>query len=328
MNSKKKKMLILLGIVLVFAVCLAVGIWAGRYYADRASETVPQEGTSQADNNTVYFDGKPYEYNSNIRNILFLGIDNDAEMTEYDVLGTAGQADCIMLLSIDREKGTTQLMQISRDTMTEVDLLDVYGSVYSTMDAQIAVQYAFGNGMETSCRAMKKTVSELLYELPIYGYFAMDIAAIPVLNDLVGGVEITIPEDYTEVDPAFVQGATLTLTGEQAEKYVRYRDTNVFGSNNLRMQRQIQYIPALFHTIEEKVGLTEEAFDQYYSVMSPFIVTDLTADEMAEMMQYGWDLENITYLPGESVAGENFEEFHINDVQLKEILLQSFYELK
>ena len=65
---------------------------------------------------------------------------------------------------------------------------------------------------------MKKTVSELLYGMPIAGCFSMTIEGISTLNDAIGGVSITVPEDYTDIDPAFVQGTTLTLTGEQAEK--------------------------------------------------------------------------------------------------------------
>ena len=65
------------------------------------------------------------------------------------------------------------------------------------------------------------------------------------ITNLMGGVTLTVPEDYTDIDPAFKAGETIVLAGEQAEKYVRYRDVNVSGSNTQRMERQAQFMEAL-----------------------------------------------------------------------------------
>ena len=326
-NSSKKKLLLVIVILLLFGGFLALGLKIGSIYAvkERSDSEESEEEVSQRDYNTVYYDGKAYKYNQNIRNILFLGIDKGSELAESNELGDAGQTDTIMLLSVDRELQTTHLLQISRDTMTEIDIYDKYGGRMNTMDAQIATQYAYGNGKESGCRAAKVTVSELLYDLPIYGYFAMDIAAIPVLNDLAGGVTLTMPEDYTDVDPLFVKGAEVTLDGALAEKYVRYRDTSQLGSNDLRMRRQIHYLPTLFDALQEQVGLSEESLEEIYPILSPYVTSDLTADEMYEMMKYRWRVEDITYLPGESVAGERHEEFHVDDEALQELLIELYY---
>lgn len=328
MSNKKKNVIKVLGIMLLAIICVICGSMFGEYYNQRTQIDIPDNTPSQAEDDIFYYEGKPYLYKKNIKNILFLGIDNDAEMMDYEELGTAGQADCILLLSIDKEEKKTHLLQISRDSMTEIDLYDVNGEYYSSMEAQVANQYAYGDGKKSSCLMMKKTVSELLYELPIYGYFALDIAAISVLTDLLGGVELTIPEDYTEIDPAFVKGATITLNGRQAERYIRYRDTNVLGSNNLRMQRQVQFIPAFLANAMKKVEGNNKEFDFFYTAMSPYLVTDLTADELLEMMEYEWEIDKVTFVPGESKNGKKYEEFHINNCKLQEILVELFYIAK
>lgn len=328
MSNKKKTILKVFLVIFVFAFFLLCGALFNQYYEKRSQVDMSEDMPSQADDNVFYYDGKPYLYKQEIKNILFLGIDNDSEMKPNEFGELEGQADCIILISINKEEKTTNLFQISRDAMTEIDLFDVSGIQYSSTMSQISNQYAYGDGKESSCLAMKKTVSELLYEVPIYGYFALDIAAISVITDLLGGVEITVPEDYTEIDPAFEKGATITLDGKQAERYIRYRDTKMLGSNNLRMERQVQYIPALFKTVKADSRISKDNFDFFYSAVEPYLVSDLTADEMMEMLDYNWNINKVTYLPGESVSGEKYEEFHVDDDRLKEILIPLFYEPK
>ena len=272
------------------------------------------------------YEGNTYEYNSNLENYLFLGVDTKEEVVLQDTPGTAGQADCIMILSMDKETREGRILQISRDSMTDVDLYDANGNYYTTINAQIATQYAYGNGKDTSCWAMKKTVSELLYGLPLDGYISLNIEGIRAMNDAVGGVTITIPEDYTFIDPAFVEGSQITLTGEQAERYVRYRDINQQGSNNGRMKRQVQYIPALISEIREQAGSSGDFYGTYQNILAPYMVTDMSVDQINRLSDYALS-DEVAYVPGEAVPGEQNEEFVVNEEKLKKILIKMFYKI-
>lgn len=325
-NEKHKKWLILLVLVIALAVFGTIAII--HLTEKQPDEELQEEVPSQTEQDLVYFSGEAYRYNYNLKNILFLGIDNSTEIDFENIPGTGGQADCIMLLSLDRENKTVRVLQISRDSMTEIDIYDSNGNKYSSEQGQLALQYAYGNGAKNSSWAMKKTVSELLYEVPIDGYITMDIAAVSRVNDLLGGVTITIPEDYTEIDPAFVKGETITLNGMQAEKYVRYRDITVSESSHTRMRRQVQYIPALLETFEKKVGDNAEKMKQLYSRVSEYILTDLSIDDMTDMLEYSWNAEDVEYLAGEVVKGEEFEEFYVNEEDLQKKIIKMFYILK
>ena len=213
-----------------------------------------QAEVSQASDNTIEYNGHKYEYNTDLENYLFIGVDKKEEVTLQDTPGTAGQADCVMILSANKQTKKVKVLQVSRDSMTDVDIYDANGNYYTSVRAQIATQYAYGDGKQSSCLAMEKTVSELLYDLPIAGYVSLDIAGIHAINDAVGGVTITVPEDYTYINSVFQKGAEITLTGDLAELYVRYRDINQEGSNNERMRRQTQYIPALISTIRQNTS--------------------------------------------------------------------------
>lgn len=330
MNNKQKKAMF--GMVAIVLVLLLIGIgylWDVIRKQDQDRNTEKNtEVLSQADKDTIFHNGEAYVYNKNKKNILFLGIDKGEEITISDTIGKGGQADTIMLLSIDNEKNTTSILQISRNAMTDIDLYDKNGNYYTSIKAQLATQYAYGNGADTSCWATKRTVSELLNDLPIAGYFALDISGVSVINDMIGGVTITIPEDYTEIDPAFVKGATITLNGEQAEKYVRYRDPDMIGGNDLRMQRQAQYIPALLSSLRKISEKSDDELNRMMEAVSKYTVTDLSADDLMVMLKMDWNMENIETVPGESKKGEKYEEFYVDEENLQKILIKTFYKQK
>ncbi len=330
MNNKQKKAII--GMVAIILVLLLIGIgflWdLIREKNEKKNTEQNTEILSQADKNTIYHDGKEYVYNRNKKNILFLGIDKGEEITLNDEIGKGGQADTIMIFSIDKEENTTGILQISRNAMTDIDLYDKNGNYYTSVNAQLATQYAYGNGADTSCWATKRTVSELLNDLPITGYFALDISGVSIINDMIGGVTITIPEDYTEIDPAFVKGSTITLNGEQAEKYVRYRDPDMIGGNDLRMQRQVQYIPALIDSLSKISEKTDDELNLMLDAISKYVVTDLSADELKLMLKMDFNMDNIETVPGESKKGEIYEEFYVDEENLQNILIKMFYKQK
>lgn len=323
-NPGKKKSLIF--IVFFLMLLAGIALLVKLFFSEPEAEW--DDSLSQSSLNQITYEGKQYSYNMNLTNILFLGIDNNDVIRDDKMPGDAGQSDCIMVLTLDKETKQGRILQIPRDTMTEIDLYDVNGEYYSTVTEQIATQYAYSTGGKNSCWAAKKTVSELLYDLPIDGYLAMDMASVSIVNDAIGGVTMTIPEDYTMIDPAFEKGATLKLTGEQAYDYVHYRNTNEDFSNNGRMQRQVQYIPAMIDTIRKNA----DASDNYYSVLYPlvekYMVTDLEEDEMNQLMEYELDTDNIRKLPGEGKKGEIYEEFYVDEENLKKILIETFYILE
>ena len=316
---RRSKSIILLMLIVVVVLLLFLFLFQKQEADDGNGDQ------SQANNNTIYYEDKAYIYNSNIQNILFLGIDNDDKLHTQEYPSNAGQADCIMVLSVNKADQTTRILQISRNAMTDVDIFDLNGNYFSSIEAQLATQYAYGNGTDTSCWATKRTVEELLYNLPISGYFALDISAVSKVNDMLGGVTITIPEDYTMIDPAFVKGETITLTGEQAEKYVRYRDQSTLGSNDQRMERQIQYIPALLEAMRNKLEGSKESLEDFLNEISPYMVTDLDVNTMEELFRRNWKIGKAVYVPGKTKMGEQYEEFHVDKDALKRILIELYY---
>lgn len=277
---------------------------------------------------TVLYDGKSYEYRQELTNILFLGVDKEEEVKLQGTPGTAGQADCIMLMTLNEEEQTGSLLQISRDTMTEVDIYDVNGEYYTSVEAQVATQYAYGNGEKSSCWAMNKTVSELLNDLPIDAYISIRMDAIGTMTEALGGVTMTIPEDYTDIDPVFVKGSTVTLDSGLAEKYIRYRDTEITGSNDNRMQRQVEFITALMAAVKNSVRGEESYYDRFSSYLMPYMVTDMDARQVDTFANFEFNAAETKYLPGEMKKGEEHDEFYVDKEKLQKELIETFYRLE
>ncbi|MGL5434744.1 MAG: LCP family protein [Lachnospiraceae bacterium] len=278
---------------------------------------------SQVGQRYIYYNGNRYEYNQNLTNILFMGIDKSKEVSIQSVSGKAGQADSVLLISLDKEEQTARIVHISRDTMTDIDIYDSGGSYFSTIQGQLALQYAYNLGGVNSCWAMKKTLQEVLFGLPIDAYISLNIDGVSILTDALGGITISINEDHTDIDPDFKAGSTIILNGEQAEKYIRSRDVNVTASNENRMGRQTEYLRAVLQTINERKDIDYEGI---LAIAEPYIVTDMNTDVIVAMKDYEYLIDEVEYLPGEVKEGESHEEFWVDDNALQALLIEMFYK--
>lgn len=290
-------------------------------------ETVKSESQSSGDSKTISYEGQTYEYNRDIKTVVFLGVDKKGDMGYAEHMGDGGQADSIILMALNEKEQTVKVFQISRNTMTNVDVYSERGEYLTTQKMQIALQYAYGDGEKKSSWLMKKAVSDLMYGVPVSSSIAMSIDGISAITTLMGGVEITVPKDYTYVDKSFEKGKTLSLKGALAEKYVRYRDITVTGSNNDRMERQTQFLMALVSQLKNASQKDTEIYSKLMTGANPYFTTDMSADEIMALSKYEIDGE-IQTIPGEEKAGKEHDEFYTNEAELKEIVVKTFYKLK
>lgn len=353
--SRKKKILSAFAIVLAIPVLLAgiVGIlWLSGRSSIGASvkNATPhmerlREAEEQRENAAAYpewqedwvrYEGKIYEYNRDIMTFLVMGIDKKGEVQESETLTDGGQADAIFLVVADRKEEKITLVSVNRDTMVDINAYEVYGEGASGVaTAQIAVQHGYGDGKEESCELTKEAVSRLFYDLPIHGYIAINMDAIPFLNDAVGGVRVRATADIA-VDGfakksgiACKEGDELLLEGMDAYYFVKWRDIKVFESARMRLERQKLYLNAFTEAAkaETKKDITFPV--RVYSGLSRYMVTDITADEVVwlagEMLDYSFDTEGIRTMEGETQMGELHEEFYPDEEALEKLVIEVFY---
>lgn len=325
MNKKAKIAIGIIALLIVAGAAFGIGYLGNRDKGavKSGSNMLAEDDSDSNDIQYVTYDGVKYEYNTDLQSILFLGVDKKEEMKVQENAGRGGQSDCIILFVMNKADKSTTMLQISRNSMVDLELYDISGNYQATEKGQIALQYAYGDGEKKSCQLSKDAVSKLLFDIPIKSYIALNIDGISSINDAIGGVEITVPQDYTGIDPAFVQGSTITLNGEQAEKYVRYRDINVMGSNEGRMERQTQFLNAMMS--QAKSAVADDGYNRLYSAAKPYMVTDMSVDELKALSDYDMSEESLK-VPGQETAGAEHDEFYVNDEELQKLILKLFYK--
>ena len=299
----------------------------GRWLEKRAEKPETRTQLPQADQETVEVDGVTYRKKNRLTTILVMGVDHDTQDSyEYR---KAGQADFLRLVVLDDADKTVQQLQIDRDTITPVTVLGLLGDRYEPVTQQICLGYAFGDGRQTSCEVTVEAVENLLGGQEIDQYLAMGLDGISTLNDLAGGVTVTLEDDFSAADPAMTKGTTLTLQGDQAEIFVRRRMDIGEGTNEARMVRQEEYLAQLSAQLESRVQQDQQFTAQVYDALQPYLVTDLAKGQLVNEVWAAKDdtVEPAIALEGEhKVAEDGFTEFYPTEASIQKAVLTLFWE--
>ena len=264
-----------------------------------------------------------------------MGIDRREPLTETKTAGAGGQSDGIFLVAQDTARDRVQVLAIPRDTMTPIPLTDLSGNILGYDTQHLTLAYAYGDGREKSCQFMCQAVTELLDGLQIDGYMAVSMGALKPLNDAVDGVTVTIDDPELEKrDPAFKPGTSVTLMGDQAEAFLRYRDTGKSQSAVARLERQKGYIAGYAEAVKKKASREEGVALKLLETAAPYMVTNLSKDQYLDMVmafigssqQLGGD--DIRTLPGEGVETRIYDEYHPDPEGVTQMVLDLFYRVE
>lgn len=249
------------------------------------TDTDGQETAVAWQEGDIRYDGKIYRYNEDILTFLLLGVDKMEEVKIAEDGVEGGQSDAIFLAVLNPHSKEVSVIAINRDTMAEIEVYSKQGTYIGTSTAQITLQHGYGDGAALSCERSVNAVSKLFYDLPIHGYCAINMGAIPLLNDAVGGVEVTALEDVIKTN--IKEGDTILLKGMDAYSYLHNGDTNSFNSAGRRLDRQKQYITKYIATAKQQFKEDITLPVKLYSTLSKYMVTDVTVDEVSYLATRG-----------------------------------------
>lgn len=327
-NKNRRKriaaVLVICGVLAVAAV-FAAGIWKQRRKAHMETDSASvssEENTSEG----ITYKGKTYVYNDHLSNYLFMGIDTKGDM-ETAESGDAGQADAVFLVSVDRVTKEMQVISIPRDTMTEIEMFSVSRKSLGLMENHINLQYAQGDGKTESCELMETAVSSLLGEIPIHGYCSINMDGIPIMTEAVGNIQVVIPDNsLEEVNPEFTEGAEVTLTKDNVEQFVRYRNTGREQSALVRQDRQKIFIEAYMKKAQEQYAKDASFVTGLYESMKPYMVTNIGNDLFVKLLSVAQEGKSSVHtLPGKGAQGEYFDEYRVDEEALQEMIISVFY---
>lgn len=314
-----KKLIIFLSVILAIVLVFISAFFVLRKIGENVlrNETDAFDTLDEAD---VYYNGKAYNYNKNLINILFIGVDmkNKGESDTH-------QADAVYLVSFDAEAKSVKVVAISRNTLTNVDTYDINGDYFATVEQQICLAYTYGNNDIASSENTVKAVKELLYGVPINGYYTVFMDSIADIVDAVGGVPVKINEDLTHINPKMKKGAEVIITGKDAVGYLQHRDD----SNAPRLERQKAFISSFVDRAKSAMLSDLSLPIKMYKKLAANTVTDVSAASAVYLASEALYADfQVIGIEGESGTDGTYETFIPYEEQLFELILDVFYKNK
>ena len=329
------KGIIIASVILIVLACLAIGaiiIKNSKESSAPTSASVEAPDYDSADKwseGIVTYNNQKYRYNNSIRTYLFMGIDKDEPVHKAEDSISGGQADALFLIVVDKAHSKLSLISIHRNLMTSVKMYNREGEYVGDAELQICLQHGYGDGERLSCQRTADCVSNLFYGIPINGYVSLNMGGIGLLNDALGGVELTVMQDLNvpSRNVQLSEGETKVLNGDEAYVYVRSRDTTQFDSASDRLDRQEQYLNKMIPTMLKKMRRASSAAS-IYGASEDYIYSNIDYNRLAdEISDITYDpSEGIREVPGEVVMGEQLEEFYADDDGLYQLILDVFYD--
>ncbi len=340
MNRKYKSALLRAALLcLACALILAGGLrlldWAQQkeYREGRGSGT-----TEFMQSSDVIYQGVRYRKTPNVSVLLIAGIDLDGNRAGVSTsrYRSGGQADFLLLLAVDHTHRQIHQLQIDRDTMADVTVLSVYGRETGKRRLQICLAHSYGATKEDQAKYTVRAVRGLMnsgndglgMDLAVDGYYMFDYTAIPSLNDALGGVTVTIPEDMTSVDAEWTEGSVVTLQGKKAETFVRTRQTVGEGTNRERMSRQSIYMDSMIRRMHELVSDDKGFATHLLSKLKKDAVTDLSDQQLVQEINEAsaYEVLPVEYLEGTYGTDDGgFVTFEMKENSAFEWILKHLY---
>ena len=321
-------------VLILLIVLLAAGLGAGIFFVQQQANSEVIEGAGSSENAvkaiiSLSREGNEYPLKKRTDIVLVLGTDRTEDKTtnsDIEAYYNYDLADFIALLVFDHDAKTVTPLQVNRDTMCAVPWLAVNGIVGGHRTEQICYAHTYGTGKNDSCENVRNAVSDLLYGVPVDNYIAFTMDAVPIINDLVGGVRVTLEDDVPALGEEYVKGANITLHGKDALRFVRTRDTLLLDSNLTRQNHQRLYLAGFTEAAREAVKANEDLAVDAFQAIDRFLCTDMTVNDISQAVDR---LCEYTVLPvvspeGELVMGEKYAEFYVDDDSLWDCVKSTF----
>ena len=168
-----------------------------------------------------------------------------------------------------------------------------------------------------------------LHGMTIDYYVAMNMDALPILNDAVGGVTVNVKDDFSQVNPSITMGE-LTLRGDQVIDYIRARKDMGDQTNVTRMSRQKEYVNGFLKALEEKEHEGIGFAARLYEKLAPYIVTDCSVETLSKIVSYylNYKLVGVITPEGDNRIEDGHYAFYTDEEKLDALIVDLFYRPK
>ncbi|MCM3073277.1 LCP family protein [Staphylococcus equorum] len=242
--------------ILVLLALLAVIYLGFKIFSVGGSINNPldRDKSSLRDKDVNLDDGDPFT-------VALFGVDSDAKR---DAEGGGQRSDTVMVLSINPQKKTTEIVSIPRDTQAEI--------VGKGTTEKINHAYAYG-GPDMAVKSV-----ENLLNVPIDHYATIDMDGMQDMIDTVGGINVTSNASFSYDGYQFSEGVQSHMDGEEAMAFIRSRKEEGAGGDFGRQERQQLVIQGLANKLTSISSVTH--FNSLMNHVEDNVKTDLTVGEL------------------------------------------------
>ncbi|MCM3162737.1 LytR family transcriptional regulator [Metabacillus litoralis] len=256
-TKKKKRKWLWISLSIIGLLVISIGGYAYYIFQSAADtvasihEDIDRKVSEKRTEEVVFTEKDPIS-------ILLMGVDERE--------GDRGRSDSLILMTVNPNTNSTQMVSIPRDTRTEI--------IGKGTQDKINHAYAFG-GTEMALN----TVENFL-DVPVDYFVKINMESFKDTVDAVGGVEVNNTLDFSYGGFDFPNGK-ITLNGEKALAYTRMRYEDPRGDFG-RQDRQRQVIEGVMKKGANVSSITK--FGDMFNVVRNNVTTNLTFDQM-------WDIQ-------------------------------------
>jgi polyisoprenyl-teichoic acid--peptidoglycan teichoic acid transferase len=222
-------------------------------------------------------------------NILVMGIEPVPNSIDGSPESFSGKSGTMLLIRLNPTEKTMRVLSIPKDTMISIPQKGL--TKVSDANSQ--------GGPVMAARVVSRSLSNA----PIDRYVRISTSGLRQLVDQLGGVEVFVPEPMNSNDSSQHSSISLVegwqnLNGEQAEKFVRFREPKK--PDLERVQRQQSLLIALRERLSSPT--VAPRLPSLIRVMRKYFDTNLKLEEMMALVNYSSNIERdnyqMTILPG------------------------------
>ncbi len=332
-----KTILIAAGIVVVMAVVAVVAYSLEGKMSEAGANEDSYEGSSKEwkedwQGSLLTFGDQTYRVQDRCETFLLAGTDLSGEEGSQGEEYAGSLADFLALYVVNHTDHTYAVLPIDRNTMVDVPMLNRAADPEDTYYEQICTSHWYGSNRWQSCENTAGCVSSYLGGLPIDGYYFISMTQIPAINHALGGVTVTLTDDFTDSDPEMEKGKSLKLSDEQAEIFVRSRMSMDDDANSKRMSRQRVYFTAAMKQIRARLKEDSNYVNNLYDSFDKVADTTIKSKQLSRAINafISYKDKGILEIQGETKLGDTFkdgvshEEFYPDSQSVLEIMNQIY----
>ena len=323
--SEMKKCIAVSGALMLALVLLYGGFRMLKSTAFQTDPGTVQTGMRQ----TIVRDGVEYFPRQDVTVVLLTGIGETGPVQDSGSRRNCGEADMVSLLIFDKGAQKLNILSLNRDTMLDIQSPDLNGKSAGTGYGQLALAHTYGSGLEDSSENLRNTVSAFLYGANIDYYVTLNMDAIALLNDAVGGVTVTVVDDFSQADPTIPTGE-VTLQGQQAVSFVCAREGVGSQLSLSRMERHKEYMSGFMEALKSRLEIDPGFASGVYEDVCGYMVTDCSVKVQSLLLkQCGqYSLGQIVTIAGEYAEDGQSTEYYVNQEDLDRVILEYLYAPK